>query len=70
MTNEHAADVESGAVGKSVRRKEDPRLITGHGRYVSDLDLPRMRHVAFLRSPYGHATITHVDVDAAQDVPA
>lgn len=69
MTHDHAAEPVTGAVGRSVRRKEDARLITGHGRYVSDLDLPRTRHVAFLRSPYGHATITHVDVTVAQAVP-
>lgn len=58
-----------GAMGKAVRRKEDARLVTGHGRYVSDLQLPRMRHVAFLRSPYGHARITGIDVTAAQAMP-
>ncbi|MET7990165.1 xanthine dehydrogenase family protein molybdopterin-binding subunit [Amycolatopsis sp. NPDC005232] len=58
-----------GAVGKVVRRKEDARLITGRGRYVSDLQLPRMRHVAFLRSPFGHARITRVDASAARELP-
>ncbi|MDI9978864.1 xanthine dehydrogenase family protein molybdopterin-binding subunit [Rhodococcus sp. IEGM 1307] len=69
MTNEHAAEPGRGAVGKVVRRKEDGRLITGHGRYVSDLELPRMRHVAFLRSPYGHATIKSVDATEAAEIP-
>jgi carbon-monoxide dehydrogenase large subunit len=55
------------SLGNSVRRKEDRRLVTGHGRYVSDLELPRMRHVAFLRSPYGHARITGVDASAARE---
>ncbi|WIX81027.1 xanthine dehydrogenase family protein molybdopterin-binding subunit [Amycolatopsis carbonis] len=59
----------AGAVGKVVRRKEDARLITGRGRYVSDLQLPRMRHVAFLRSPFGHARITRVDTSAARELP-
>ncbi|MDN5857559.1 MAG: xanthine dehydrogenase family protein molybdopterin-binding subunit [Pseudonocardia sp.] len=49
------------ALGRSVRRKEDQRLVTGHGRFVGDLALPRMRHVAFLRSPLAHALITAVD---------
>jgi carbon-monoxide dehydrogenase large subunit len=57
----------SGVLGTSVRRKEDHRLVTGRGRYVSDLELPRMRHVAFLRSPYGHARITGVDTAAARE---
>ncbi|NMH97912.1 xanthine dehydrogenase family protein molybdopterin-binding subunit [Pseudonocardia acidicola] len=56
----------SGSLGRSVRRKEDQRLVTGHGRYVSDLQLPRMKHVAFLRSPMGHARITGVDVAQAE----
>ena len=55
------------SLGRSVPRKEDRRLVTGHGRYVSDLDLPRMRHAAFLRSPHGHARITGVDTSAARD---
>lgn len=54
------------ALGRSVRRKEDQRLVTGHGRFVTDLELPRMRHVAFLRSPHGHARITGVDTAAAR----
>lgn len=55
------------SLGRSVRRKEDRRLLTGHGRYVSDLVLPRMRHVAFLRSPYAHARITGIDTAAARE---
>jgi carbon-monoxide dehydrogenase large subunit len=57
------------AVGASVRRKEDARLVTGHGRFVSDLQLPRMRHVAFLRSPFAHATISRVVAGEALEVP-
>ncbi len=56
----------SGSLGRSVRRKEDQRLVTGHGRYVSDFQLPRMQHVAFLRSPYGHARITSVNTSRAE----
>ena len=48
-------------VGTSPPRKEDHRLLTGRGRYVSDLQLPRMRHVAFVRSTYAHAAIVHID---------
>ena len=55
------------AIGRRVRRKEDARLLTGRGRYVSDLQLPRMKHVAFLRSPFGHARISAVDVTAARE---
>ncbi|MGD9530327.1 MAG: xanthine dehydrogenase family protein molybdopterin-binding subunit, partial [Pseudonocardia sp.] len=52
----------AGALGTSPRRKEDHRLVTGHGRFVADLALPRMRHVAFVRSPLAHARITGVHV--------
>ncbi|GAA5164609.1 xanthine dehydrogenase family protein molybdopterin-binding subunit [Pseudonocardia eucalypti] len=51
-------------LGTSVPRKEDRRLVTGRGRFVSDLRLPGMRHVAFLRSPVAHAELTAVEVDA------
>ncbi|BBG01737.1 MULTISPECIES: xanthine dehydrogenase family protein molybdopterin-binding subunit [Pseudonocardia] len=57
----------AGSLGRNVRRKEDHRLITGHGRFVTDVELPRMRHVAFLRSPYGHARITGTDTAAARE---
>ncbi len=56
-----------GFLGRSVRRKEDQRLVTGHGRFVSDLELPRMRHVAFVRSPMAHARIAGVEVSPAPD---
>ncbi len=49
------------SIGTSPRRKEDHRLLTGRGRFVSDLQLPRMRHVAFVRSQYGHALITSIE---------
>ena len=55
------------ALGSNVRRKEDHRLVTGHGRFVTDVELPRMRHVAFLRSPFAHARITAVDAAGARD---
>jgi carbon-monoxide dehydrogenase large subunit len=56
-------------IGAEVKRKEDPRLITGSGSYVGDLKLPGMQHVAFLRSPYAHATIKHIDATAALKLP-
>jgi carbon-monoxide dehydrogenase large subunit len=62
-----SAEGGGGSLGRNVRRKEDRRLIIGQGRYVTDIELPRMRHVAFLRSPYGHARITGVDTTAARD---
>ncbi|HXY70757.1 MAG TPA: hypothetical protein VEH62_15050, partial [Gemmatimonadales bacterium] len=46
-------------------RTEDARLVTGGGRYVSDLERPRMLHVAFVRSVHAHARIRGLDVAAA-----
>ncbi|MBI4638394.1 MAG: xanthine dehydrogenase family protein molybdopterin-binding subunit [Candidatus Rokubacteria bacterium] len=56
-------------VGSPVKRADDPRLLTGRGRYVDDLTLPRMAHVAFVRSPHAHARIVARDVDAARRAP-
>ncbi|TMD94939.1 MAG: xanthine dehydrogenase family protein [Chloroflexi bacterium] len=56
-------------LGTSVPRKEDARLLTGRGRYVSDLRLPGMLHVAFVRSPLAHGRIRGVDADAARAAP-
>jgi carbon-monoxide dehydrogenase large subunit len=56
------------ASGTAVRRKEDARLLTGRGRFVSDLVLPRMRHVAFVRSPVAHARMTGIDTAEALKV--
>lgn len=52
-------------IGANVKRKEDPGLITGAGKYVGDIKLPGMRYVAFVRSPYAHASILHIDTSAA-----
>jgi carbon-monoxide dehydrogenase large subunit len=57
------------AVGASVKRVEDPRILSGRGRYVDDLVLPRMVHAAFVRSPMPHAVITSIDTTAAKAVP-
>ena len=50
-------------------RKEDPRFIRGMGKYVDDIQLPGMLHLAILRSPVAHATIVSIDVTAAQAHP-
>ena len=55
--------------GAPLRRKEDPRLITGSSMYVDDLKLPGMVSVAFVRSPYAHAGINGIDGTAALAVP-
>src|SRR2546428_5208391 len=52
-------------MGAEVKRKEDPRLITGTSSYVGDLALPGMHYVAFVRSPHAHARVKRIDVSAA-----
>lgn len=51
--------------GERIKRNEDPRLLTGQGLYVDDVDLPNMLHAAFLRSPYAHAKIHGIDISQA-----
>ncbi|MGH2394008.1 MAG: xanthine dehydrogenase family protein molybdopterin-binding subunit, partial [Candidatus Limnocylindria bacterium] len=53
-------------LGASVRRREDARLVTGRGRYVADVALPGMLHVAVHRSPHAHARLVKIDVEAAR----
>ncbi|HEX4110469.1 MAG TPA: xanthine dehydrogenase family protein molybdopterin-binding subunit [Solirubrobacteraceae bacterium] len=57
------------AVGQPLKRKEDPKLITGQGQYTDDLTLPGMLHATFVRSPEAHAKIVSVDVSAARERP-
>ncbi|MDB5028084.1 MAG: xanthine dehydrogenase, molybdenum binding subunit apoprotein, partial [Candidatus Eremiobacteraeota bacterium] len=56
-------------VGARIRRREDPRLITGRATYVDDVRQVGTVYAAFVRSPYGHAKITSVDTSAAKDDP-
>ncbi|WP_104017586.1 xanthine dehydrogenase family protein molybdopterin-binding subunit [Roseovarius nitratireducens] len=53
-------------VGEKVQRLEDPRLLTGAGRYVADIKLERMVHLAFVRSDQSHARILGIDADDAR----
>src|ERR1700738_2814425 len=53
-------------VGRSLRRREDMKFLTGKGRYVDDIKLPVMLYLAILRSPHAHALITGVDLSAAK----
>lgn len=52
-----------------MRRVEDPRLITGRGRYAGDIGLPGLVHLAFVRSPLPHALINGLEVDEARRLP-
>jgi carbon-monoxide dehydrogenase large subunit len=56
-------------IGQPIRRREDPRLITGEGTYVDDVKLAGMLHAALMRSPYAHAKISSVDLSAARKHP-
>src|SRR3990172_6123288 len=55
--------------GSSIKRKEDPRLITGEAKYLDDIQLPGMLHAAVLRSPYAHAKIKHINTRKAARQP-
>jgi aerobic carbon-monoxide dehydrogenase large subunit len=57
------------ALGQAVPRTEDPRLLTGRGRYTDDFVLQRLAHAYVLRSPYAHAHIRSVDIRGAQQMP-
>src|SRR5262245_14731380 len=56
-------------VGQSMKRREDRRLLLGAGRYVDDLRPAGALTVVFVRSPYGHARISRLDVDAVRKAP-
>src|SRR5215468_12382866 len=55
--------------GKAIKRREDPRFITGRGQYVDDLKLPGMTYAAFVRSPHAHARIRQIDTAPAARHP-
>jgi carbon-monoxide dehydrogenase large subunit len=64
---DRAAPAASTHVGQAIRRKEDPRLITGRGRYIDDISLPGQVWAAFVRSPEAHAKIVSIDASAARE---
>src|SRR5690242_11932887 len=55
--------------GRALRRREDPDLLRGAGRYVGDVEPAGTLHVAILRSPHAHARIRGVDTAAARALP-
>src|SRR5436190_8494979 len=57
------------SIGQSVRRREDPRLLTGRGRYYDDLKLADQLYAAIVRSPHAHADIRGIDAGAALKLP-
>lgn len=56
-------------VGQAIKRREDPRLITGQGTFLDDIKLPSMTHACVLRSPYAHAKIKSIDTSKAKAHP-
>ena len=56
-------------LGKSIKRREDPRFITGKGTYVDDVKVPGTTYAVFVRSPHAHAKITKIDTAAAREHP-
>jgi carbon-monoxide dehydrogenase large subunit len=55
--------------GSGIKRREDPRLITGSATYTDDVKLPGLTYALFARSPYAHARLTSVNVEAARKAP-
>jgi len=56
-------------LGQPIKRREDPRLITGAGQFLDDISMPGLLHMAVVRSPYGHAHVNGIDATAALAVP-
>ena len=60
---------DTGVIGKSIRRKEDLRFLTGAGQYTDDVTFPRQTHAYFVRSPHAHAKIRSIDIAKAKAAP-
>jgi carbon-monoxide dehydrogenase large subunit len=56
-------------IGRSPRRREDQRFITGNGAYLDDLPFDGLAHAVVLRSPHGHARIRSIEIEAARHAP-
>ncbi len=56
-------------IGARIPRRELKRLLSGHGRYIDDIKLPRMLHACFVRSPHAHARLVSIDTAAAKQAP-
>ena len=65
-----ALDRPNSYIGRSVPRPNLARLTQGRGQYVSDVVLPRMVHLAFVRSPHAHARIVNIETAAARQAPS
>src|SRR6266545_2164574 len=55
--------------GSGIKRREEPRLVTGQAKYTDDFVLPGMVHMSVVRSPYAHARIRRIDASKARTLP-
>jgi aerobic carbon-monoxide dehydrogenase large subunit len=69
MSEGGLTDVDTRYIGKSVKRREDQRLMSGRGRFTDDHYFPAMTFAVFVRSPFAHARIRHIDTAAALALP-
>lgn len=69
ITEDRASETPAAEIGKARTRKEDQRLITGRTRWTDNIQLPGMLHLAMVRSPFAHATISAISVDEAKGAP-
>jgi aerobic carbon-monoxide dehydrogenase large subunit len=69
MTSAARPGVATRALATRAKRLEDPRFLTGRGRYLDDIRLPGLLHAAFVRSPHAHARLSVVDASAVPEVP-
>lgn len=71
VTLEHPAEpfLHARWYGTPIKRREDPKLITGNGEFIDDIHLPGMLHMQFVRSPHAHARIESIDTAAALAMP-
>ena len=63
------APTDGGYIGRTVTRPQTARLVAGRGTYTDDVFIPRLAHVAFVRSPHAHARMTHIDTADAKVLP-
>ncbi|MEM8855866.1 MAG: xanthine dehydrogenase family protein molybdopterin-binding subunit, partial [Pseudomonadota bacterium] len=56
-------------IGQSIKRVEDPRILSGKGGYIDDVTVPGMAHAAMVTSPHAHARIVSIDTSKAKAVP-
>lgn len=59
----------AGLVGQAVSRREDPKLLTGRGRFTDDIAIPGLTYASLLRSPFPHATVKSIDTSRALAMP-